>query len=146
MVKPSMPVWIAEQTGSRKGSYGGGVKWCAVRVKPNRPTARPPYIPHAEKLSHSGLCWPHGPLTGPFLWSPACIACPCGLSRFGSRPGFLQGNRPTIVTIFLLFFYISLHFKFSLNLNSNLVSIPTNLCNAVEYFCNIVMIKFMFVL
>jgi hypothetical protein len=63
---------------------------------------------------------------------------------YGSGPGFLQGNRPATVTVFLLFFYISLQLKFSLNLN--LASNPANLCNPIEYLCNIVMIKFMFVL
>jgi hypothetical protein len=46
--------------------------------------------------------------------------------------------------IFKFLVLISLQFKFSLNLNSNLVSILAYLCNPVEYFYNIVMINFMF--
>jgi hypothetical protein len=59
---------------------------------------------------------------------------------FGSWPGFLQGNRPTTVSAILFSVFLSLQFKF----NSNLVSIPASTCNLVEYFCNIVMINFMF--
>jgi hypothetical protein len=37
-----------------------------------------------------------------------------------------------LLLLFYLFSVFSLQFKFSLNLNSNLVSIPINLCNLVE--------------
>jgi hypothetical protein len=50
----------------------------------------------------------------------------------GSGPSFLQGNRPTTISVVLLV------------CSFNLVSIPPNICNPVEYFCNIVMINFMF--
>jgi hypothetical protein len=72
----------------------------------------------------------------------------CGLSRklmwagldFNSGPSFLQGNRPTTLTVFYFLFLLVC----SLNLNLNLVLIPTNSCNPVDYLCNIVMINFMF--
>jgi hypothetical protein len=67
-----------------------------------------------------------------------------GRADFGSRPSFLQGNRPTTITVLLFSVFISLQFKFSLHLNLNFVSIPTNSCNPIEYFCNIVVINFMF--
>jgi hypothetical protein len=60
-------------------------------------------------------------------------------SGSSSGPSFLQGNRPLLFRCLNFLFYL----VYSLNLDSNLVSIPTNLCNQVEYFCNIVMINFM---
>jgi hypothetical protein len=56
-----------------------------------------------------------------------------------SRSGFHQGNRLTTISSILFSFLVC-----NLNLNSNLVSIPTSSCNPVEIFCNIVMINFMF--
>jgi hypothetical protein len=114
------------------------MRWCADRVDPTAPPPASPFIPYRQNPSYRGLHQPLGPPAGP-IWPQ--LRALVGLAEFSSRPNFLQGNRPLL--LFYIFFF-SLQFKFSLNLNSNLVSIPVNLYNPVEIFCNIVMINFMF--
>jgi hypothetical protein len=74
-----------------------------IRVNPNCSVSQPPFIPDIETLTLHGTCRPHGPQAGPLLWIMAWTMCPCGPSQIGSGPGFLQGNRPTTVTVFFLF-------------------------------------------
>jgi hypothetical protein len=109
--------------------------WIGFTLTPREPLL---YLHHKNPSS----CGPHrplGPPAGPPWLKPRTLV---GHAVFGSGSDFLQGNRPTTVTV--LYFLFSLQFKFSFNLNLNLVSIRANLCNAVEIFCNIVMTNFIF--
>jgi hypothetical protein len=127
-------------SGARGSAMGAVTEWGGVRIGLTLPPHRqpPPFIPYRQNPSYRGLHQPLGPPAGP-IWPQ--LRALVGLAEFSSRPNFLQGNRPLL--LFYIFFF-SLQFKFSLNLNSNLVSIPVNLYNPVEIFCNIVMINFMF--
>jgi hypothetical protein len=64
MAKPSTLMNTSERAGSAKGSCSGGTKWCAVRVNPNCPVARPLLYP----IATAGFSRLHGPLAGLLQW------------------------------------------------------------------------------
>jgi hypothetical protein len=130
--------WISD------GSYGVA-RWCADRVNPNAPLPAPLYTstPEPEAIvglpDRMGRCWAalfeHGLCRAPMWAEPVLVAGPVSWKETGP-----------LLLLYLLFYIsscISLQFKFSLILNSNLVSIPARICNPTEYFHNIVMINFM---
>jgi hypothetical protein len=88
-----------------EGSCGGGVQWCAVRVNPNRPIAWPLIYSLTETLCYHALCRFHvmlaEPLQGVLVWDTRS----CGPSQIRSGLNFLQGNRPTTISIFFYFLF-----------------------------------------
>jgi hypothetical protein len=122
---------VGEGSGVDGISEGATVEeeWWANRVNPNATVSFPPFLSLPPNPRPYGPCRPLGLSAGPNglsrapLWArPISTACLISFKEIG----------PLLFIYFSLLFIISLQFKFSLNLNPNLVSIPANLCNTVE--------------
>jgi hypothetical protein len=124
-VEPSSPMrkwskWVDERRCGR-------ARWCADRVKLNVPLCDPLYKPIARTLVAAGLTGHMGRWRGHF-----------GLGRAPLWASLIS----VVVPVSCYCFYILYLLVYGLNLN--LISIPANPYNPVEYFCNIVMMNFMF--
>jgi hypothetical protein len=117
--------------GVGEGSCSEVAQWCAVRVNPNHPIARPPFILPPQTLKPPWALTGHmghwvGHSYGVRPGSHALVGY-----QIGSRPSFPL-RKPVHYYFCFIYFLFSLQFKFSLILNLNLVLIPANLCNPVE--------------
>jgi hypothetical protein len=117
--------------------HSNGVRWCVDKINPTAPPSKPIYT--SSNPRGRRLCWPLGPPAGPTgmchtpLWAVrVLVAGSVSFKEIG----------PLLLMSLLFSVYLVCSLKFCLNLKSNLVSISTNLCNLVEYFCNIVIINF----
>jgi hypothetical protein len=125
MMRPSTPVRSSRASGSVKRCYDRGA-WCEVTVNPNRSTITCPlYTLTRRTLAPTGLvgCMGHRLDHSFRVWPKPCA--------HAGRTDFW-------------YFLFSVLLVCNLNLNLNFVLIPANSYNPVEYFCNIVMINFIF--